>query len=425
MAARSAPLRILVATDGTWGDVGPFVALGARLRARGHEVRALLNPSFADAARRSGLSVREVGISWEERLPYTDAQRLLRPLSGTLHVLNEFILPEIPGWIRATQAELNAFRPDVAVLHHLSWGALGAAHAGGVPIAACFLAPSVLLSWRDPARMIPGLPAPPPAAQRALRPLIRRMFRRVLDRPAAPHFEASGLAPPRDLLSFAERIAARPLALWSRELRGPVADDPPGLRICGYVFPPEEESLDPRLERFLAEGDPPVLVTLGTTAREMGLSLYRAAAEACAQIGRRAVLLCGGAQNTPSALPAGVVALDEAPHGRVMPRACAIVHHGGAGTMAHALRSGRPALVVPFGHDQADNAYRAARTGAARVLRRGRATPSRIARALEALLSQRAIRDAAEHMGARLHAEDGAGAAVEEVESLGPLARTP
>jgi UDP:flavonoid glycosyltransferase YjiC (YdhE family) len=91
--------------------------------------------------------------------------------------------------------------------------------------------------------------------------------------------------------------------------------------------------------------------------------------------------------------------------------------------MAQALRSGRPAVIVPFGHDQADNAYRAARVGGSRVLRRGRATPSRLARRLEAVLTQRTIRDAAERMGALVRAEDGAGAAaacVEELDRLSP-----
>ena len=251
-----------------------------------------------------------------------------------------------------------------------------------------------------------------------MRPLIRASFRRVLDGPAAAGFEACGLTPPRDLLSWAERIAARPLALWSRHLRGPARDDPPGLRICGFVLPPEEPPLDAALERFLAEGEPPVVVTLGTTAREMGLPLYRAAADACAQLGRRAVLLCGGSANTPAPLPPGVLAVDVAPHGRLMPRACALVHHGGAGTLAHALRSARTAVIVPFGHDQADNAYRAERIGVARVLRRGRATKTRLALTLERVLTDAAIHSAAERTGTLVRAEDGAAAAVAEVEAL-------
>ena len=113
------------------------------------------------------------------------------------------------------------------------------------------------------------------------------------------------------------------------------------------------------------------------------------------------------------------MAVDEAPHGRLMPRACATVHHGGAGTLAQALRSGRPAVIVPFGHDQADNAYRAERIGAARVVRRGRATPARLAGALEAVLAQRPVLDTAERIGAHVRAEDGAMVAAEQVESLG------
>jgi UDP:flavonoid glycosyltransferase YjiC (YdhE family) len=407
-----------VVTDGTWGDVGPFVGIATSLRARGHEVHALLNPSFADAARRSGLSVDEVGVSWKERLPYGDARRLLRPISGTIHVLRELVVPELPRWIDATRTALARFRPDAALLHHLAWGSLAPVHAAGVPLAAAFLAPAVLQSSLDPPRMIPGLPAPPSPVQRAMSPMIRALFRRVLDAPAATHFANAGFDPPRDLLGLAERVAARPLALWSRHLREPVADDPPRLHTCGFAFPPEPEALDPRLEAFLAAGPPPVVVTLGTTAREMGLPLYEAAAEACARIGRRAVLLCGGPDNTPAKLPPGVLAIDEAPHGRLMPRACAIVHHGGAGTLAQALRSGRPAVIVPFGHDQADNAYLAARIGTARVLRRGRADPARLARALEAVLAQEVV-DAAERIGARVRAEDGATAAAEHVESLG------
>ena len=151
------PRRILIATDGTWGDVGPFVAVGAALRRRGHEVRALLNPAFAEAARAAGLEVVTAG---EVRSPYANAARYLRPISGSLHLLREIVLPELPTWIRAAREAIADLRPDAALIHHLGWGPLGAAHAAGVPIAAGFLAPSVLLSWRDPARMIPGLPAP-------------------------------------------------------------------------------------------------------------------------------------------------------------------------------------------------------------------------------------------------------------------------
>ena len=40
--------------------------------------------------------------------------------------------------------------------------------------------------------------------------------------------------------------------------------------------------------------------------------------------------------------------------------------------MAESLLAGKPMLIMPYGHDQADNAWRANRLGVARVVSRGR-----------------------------------------------------
>src|SRR5262245_63603702 len=209
------------------------------------------------------------------------------------------------------------------------------------------------------------------------------------------------------------------LGLWSRRLRGPARDDPPGMTICGAAFPVEPDSLDPELESFLQAGDPPVVVTLGTSAREMGWPLYEAAADACAQLGRRAVLLFRS-RSRPEHLPDGVVALASAPHGRLLSRACALVHHAGAGTGAQALRSDRPAVIVPFGHDQIDNALRAERLGVARVVPRKRASVDRLARSLEFVLADERILATAREVGESVGREQGASVAADQLERLAP-----
>ena len=82
-------------------------------------------------------------------------------------------------------------------------------------------------------------------------------------------------------------------------------------------------------------------------------------------LGRRAVLLVGTElkNSLPDPLPAGVAAFDYAPFSELFPRAAAIVHQGGVGTTAQAMRAGRPMLVVPFSHDQPDNAERVEQAG--------------------------------------------------------------
>jgi rhamnosyltransferase subunit B len=410
-------MRVLLATDGTWGDVGPLAAVASELRARGHAVRALVNPSYADDVERLGLDVERVGVAWEERLEGLDPTAFLKPISGTLLVFQKFMIPEIAKWAVATTRAVDEFRPDAALVHHLAWGPLRALSDQGVPIAAAFLAPSVLMSADEPGQPAMSFPAPPRWLMRTIRPVLRAVFRRQLDRMASLEFESAGYAAPRDLFFYAQEASRVTLGLWSRRLRGPARDDPPGMTICGAAFPVEPDPLDPELESFLQVGDPPVAVTLGTSAREMGRPLYECAADACARLGRRAVLLTG-ASGRPDRLPGGVVAFASAPHGRLLPRTCAVVHHAGAGTGAQALRSGRPAVIVPFGHDQIDNALRAERLGVARVVARKRASVDRLARSLALVLADQRMLAAASEVGEFVGREQGASVAADRLERL-------
>src|SRR5258708_16061726 len=90
--------------------------------------------------------------------------------------------------------------------------------------------------------------------------------------------------------------------------------------------------------------------------------------------------------NRPALLPDNVFACDYAPFTALFPRAAAIVHQGGVGTTGQALRSGRPMLVVPWAHDQPDNADRVCRLGVARTLDRDRYSARSAAVALGRLL---------------------------------------
>ena len=78
---------------------------------------------------------------------------------------------------------------------------------------------------------------------------------------------------------------------------------------------------------------------------------------------RRGLLLIGSSDNAPRQLPPGVRAFGYARFSTVLPRGCAVVHHGGVGTTAQALRSGKPTVVIPIVHDEFDNAARVQRLG--------------------------------------------------------------
>ncbi len=79
------------------------------------------------------------------------------------------------------------------------------------------------------------------------------------------------------------------------------------------------------------------------------------------------------------------------------------------------MRSGRPELIVPFAHDQPDNAFRVQQLGAARVLYPQRYRAARVAGELGTLLSDPHARRGRRAVGQRVRAEGGAVAAVDAI----------
>ena len=151
----------------------------------------------------------------------------------------------------------------------------------------------------------------------------------------------------------------------------------------------------------------------------MADNFYRDSIEVAQVLGRRALLLIGHARNLPPLpLPEGVAAFEYAPYSQVLPRACAIVHHGGVGTTGEGMRSGKPVLIVPHSHDQFDNAARVERLGCGRGLPRPRYNVESTIRELEKLLEDRRYLDAAARVGEIVREEDGASVAAAEIENV-------
>src|SRR6185312_17354357 len=124
------------------------------------------------------------------------------------------------------------------------------------------------------------------------------------------------------------------------------------------------------LTRFLENGPPPIVFTLGSSAVWVARDFFQESIDAAKRLGRRAVLLIGDERNLPRSLPEGVIAVDYVPYQSILPRACVVVHHGGVGTTSQALLAGVPTLIVPFAFDQSDNAEHARKLGTSRTVYR-------------------------------------------------------
>jgi UDP:flavonoid glycosyltransferase YjiC (YdhE family) len=209
------------------------------------------------------------------------------------------------------------------------------------------------------------------------------------------------------------------LALFSQSLAQSQPDWPPQTIQPGFVYYDDgklQRGSSPDLAQFLASGDPPIVFTLGSTAVHHPGDFYESSVAASRRLGRRAVLLGGSHQSRFVAQD--IFVLPYAPYSEVFPHASVIVHQGGSGTTAQALRAGRPMLFVPYGWDQPDNAARVERLGIGLSLPRTAYTADSASAALHRLLTESRFAARASEMRDRLHQEDALGSACQMIESV-------
>ncbi len=371
-------MHCVFAANGTWGDVGPLAELAVRVAACGVRVTFVSTPFFAEGLAARGLEVRSAGPFWDPVAALADP-RLRHPVMAPVHIWRLVFQPLLAPMFEAARAALLE-EPGPVVLHPWCFGAQLAAESVGAPWAMTALTPVTWFSTADvPVTGPVELPAWLARAQMA--GPTHLVLRSVFGKGIASEARRRGLPEKKDRFFAATRDASLNLALWPRAFRGPAVDDPPRVAWCGFPQAAAATALPELLERFLAEGPAPVVVGLGSALPALAQDLYDRAEEACRSLGLRAVLV-GAAEREPSP---GVLRLPAAPYASLFPRARVVVHHGGIGTTAEALQSGRPQLVIPFGADQHDNAARVVRLGAGRRRLRDRVTAPRLAEDLRAL----------------------------------------
>jgi UDP:flavonoid glycosyltransferase YjiC (YdhE family) len=255
---------------------------------------------------------------------------------------------------------------------------------------------------------------------------IRRLARFVSRKWPEPIYELRrelGLQRGANPLFDAKHSPFLVLALFSRVLGEEQKDWPENTQICGFCFYDADAgnaALPPEVEKFVAAGEPPVVFTLGSAAVLAAGQFYEYSAMAARRLGVRAVLLIGSdPRNKPHRkLPDSILTAEYAPYSALFPRAAMVVHQGGVGTTAQCLRAGKPMLVMPYSHDQPDNARRMKRLKVARVIQKKSYTPARVARKLKAMLAKPRFAERAEVVAEQLRQEDGVRAACDALQRL-------
>jgi UDP:flavonoid glycosyltransferase YjiC (YdhE family) len=380
-------MHVVVTPIGTGGDVLPLVGIGRALARRGHAVTVLANRHFEPLARAAGLAFDAVGEA-ADYLRVLEGPLVADPRRG-IAALMRYVVGRSRTLYEAIASLRRATGPLALVTPPLGFGARVAGERLALPTATVYLAPAALQSAHDPpvqvgvpnARWMPGW------YKRSVWWAVDRL---VLDRAVAPTVNALrrelGLAPARRFFEEGWDSPRPFLGLFPDWFAPRQPDWPRRYVATGFPLYDDDPDADAEVTRFLDEGEPPLVFTPGS-GNLHAHAFFAAAVEVSRRLGRRALLLTRFSAQLPSELPAGVRHFAYAPLSRVLPRAAALVHHGGIGTAAQGLAAGVPQLVMPIAYDQPDNAARLARLGVAAVLPPRRFRGPAVAAALDGLLA--------------------------------------
>ncbi|WP_375463465.1 glycosyltransferase [uncultured Methylobacterium sp.] len=399
-------MKIHLVAVGTHGDVLPFIALGAELMRRGHTVILAAPAPFAASAARIGLAFHSLGTQAQFDDFVADPQ-LWRPWRGVRAAFDFFSALTEPTyrWLE------GGWTDGIVVASTLSLGARVAQDKLDLPLIVVHVMPMLMESRHAPP-MLPGFPLP-----RFLPPHVRHWLGRGADKfviqpaalPRLNAFRATIGLPRAGRLRHWWNLTPQ-LILMFPDWYAPRQPDWPAHAVQ-VGFPTADHlgdaaDLSPALAAFLAAGPKPLVFTYGSGMRQ-GRPFFETARAICARLRRRGIFLAPQEGQVPPDLGRDVIHVPFAPLSQLLPCCDALVHHGGIGTVALALKAGVPQMIVPLAFNHFDEARRVTELGVGASLSRRRFTPARGARRLTRLLSDPDVKQACRNL--RNHALDGDG----------------
>jgi UDP:flavonoid glycosyltransferase YjiC (YdhE family) len=415
-------MKIVLATFGSLGDLHPMLALGLELASRGHDVRVAAMEFYRER-------IEKIGLGFRPMRPHLDvedrelARELMNARTGPEKLIREIIMPELRGMYEDLSAATVG--ADLLVTGEVVMVAKSVVEKTKIRWISTSLAPLSLFSSHDPnvyptAEWYEYLRFMPVAFHRQL----FKFMRRTIDDWFIPYREFRrelGLDENHDPLFFDKNSKLLHLAMFSKVLAKPQPDwHQPTLQtgFCFYDGQRDLGKMPEGLDEFLDAGEPPIVFTLGSAAVWDAGNFFEESARAAKLLKRRAVLIYGLMNEAPRETGENIAAVDYAPFSRIFPRAACVVHQAGAGTTGQVLRAGVPALIMPYGHDQFDNAARCARRGVARRISREKYTAETAAGELRELLSDVNYKVNAVEAARTVLAEHGTEVACDAIEQI-------
>lgn len=415
-------MRLTIVAFGTRGDVQPAIALGKGLQAAGYDVQLAASLTMRDWVQSHGLDYVPLSV---------DIHALMNSEGGQ-------------AWVESGRNQFNEIRHMKNMLHEHGWPAIQEMWAlcqqtdvmiSGFtsmtfvqsmceklnkPHIMALLQP-VHTTQDGRAIVTPFVASRPSRINKLAGWIFEVMVWWLTSNMTNRLRETIGLAPSNRKAMFGALKTTPTLYGFSPSVVPLPADWPDSICITGYWFLDDDHDWSPPqdLLDFLDAGAPPIYLGFGSMSNRNPEQTVQMMLEALSQTGQRGIIASGWAGLQAQDLPESAYLLDSAPHSWLFPRMAGVVHHGGAGTTAAALRANVPATVVPHFTDQPFWARRVYELGVgAKPIPRHKLTADKLANAIRTMVTDKAMQQRAAALGEQIRAEDGITNAVQLVQQV-------
>ena len=414
--------RIVVTALGTLGDLHPMIAIGLELRQRGHDVVFVTHQVYQSKIKALGFEFHSMRPDFTAMNDSQEMARMMDLKTGQEYMVCKWANPSLRDmYTDLLNVAKNAdfiFSGEGVIATPLVAEKLGMKWASSAMVPMGFFSvydPPVLAAFPNLAKLIKFGPIINKAIVNFAKLVSNSWAEPIRQLRHELGLSSINYNPFIDNKKYSPYLV---IALFSSVIGQRQPDWPENTIIAGFTFYDGTQGgaeLTPELKQFLDKGEPPIVFTLGSAAVMDGGNFYHESIKAVKQLNRRAVLLIGK-NPPPENLSQDIIAVDYAPYSQIFQKACAIVHQGGIGTTAQALRAGRPTLIMPYSHDQPDNAARVERLGTSRTIPRKEYFAKRVALELNVLLENPSYANKAMEIRKIIQAENGVEVACDAIE---------
>lgn len=344
-------MKFAISSFGTRGDVEPYAAVGLALMERGHDVRMAVAPDLVEFVESAGLTA--TGCGPDTRLWQEVHHEFLTHLTRNFWKLPDLIKSGREDWKLFTQlaeeigSTLTSLADGADLLLTFVLGEHAAANVAeyyDLPLATLHTFPV-----RPNGHQVPFLPAS--LARSAMRMdewlnwrlttrNVQNKQRRELGLPKATKPKTRRIAECGILeIQAYQDICFPEIASEWAELNG----QRPFVGALTMELPADA---DEGVTSWIAKGAPPIYFGFGSNLIQSPADTLAMISAACAELGQRALVCSGWSNFSHGADMEHVKVVEAVNHAAVFPRCRAVVHHGGAGTLAAAMRAGVPQLIL-------------------------------------------------------------------------------